>query len=134
MLNDVTVKDTFPLPLVEDCLDTLAGSSWFSKLDAKNAYWQIKVKDTDRKKTAFLTKYGLFEHVRIGFGLTNAPATFSRAMNLALWGLPWKTVFLDDILALGHTFREHLDNLRETLERFRHDQKSVYFSNRKSSV
>lgn len=120
-LNEVTVKDTFPLPLVEDCLDTLAGNVWFSKLDANSAYWQVKVKEEDRQKTAFLTKFGLFEHVKMGFGLTNAPATFSRVVNLILRGLTWKTIlaFLDDILVLGKTFEEHIKNLAEALERFR---------------
>ena len=120
-LNDVTVKDTFPLPLVEDCLDTLAGNIWFSKLDANSAYWQVQVKEEDRKKTAFFTKFGLFEHVKMGFGLTNAPATFSRVINLILRGLTWKTIlaFLDDILVMGKTFEEHLQNLVEALERFR---------------
>lgn len=56
-LNKVTVKDTYPLPLIEECLDTLAGNLWFSKLDANAAYWQIKVNPKDRKKTAFITKY-----------------------------------------------------------------------------
>jgi hypothetical protein len=75
-LNNVTNKDTFPLPLVDDCLDTLAGNSWFSKLDANSAYWQVKIKEEDRHKTAFVTKYGLFKHVKMGFGLCKAPATF----------------------------------------------------------
>jgi predicted aspartyl protease len=120
-LNNVTIKDTFPLPLVDDCLDTLAGNSWFSKLDANSAYWQVRIKEEDRHKTAFVTKYGLFEHVKMGFGLCNAPATFSRVVNLVLRGLNWKTVlaFLDDILVLGKTFDEHLIYLAEALERFR---------------
>ena len=120
-LNDVTVKDVFPLPLVDDCLDTLAGTVWFSKLDANSAYWQVKIKESDRKKTAFITKYGLFEHVRMGFGLCNSPATYARCMNLVLRGLTWKTVmaFLDDVIVLGRTFEEHLANLEETLQRFR---------------
>ena len=120
-LNDVTVKDQFPLPLVDDCLDTLAGNVWFSKLDANAAYWQIKIREQDRSKTAFVTKYGLYEHVRMGYGLTGAPATFSRAVGLILRGLTWKTVlaFLDDILILGSSFDDHLKNLSETLGRFR---------------
>ena len=120
-LDDVTVKDVFPLPLVDDCLDTLAGSVWFSTLDANSAYWQVKIKDEDRKKTAFITKYGLFEHVKMGFGLCNAPATYARVMNLVLRGLSWKTVlaFLDDVLVLGKTFSDHLVNLADALSRFR---------------
>ena len=120
-LNSVTIKDVFPLPLIEDCMDSLAGKEWFSKLDANSAYWQIKIKESDRKKTAFTTKYGLFEHVKMGFGLCNAPATFARAINIVMRGLNWKTAlaFLDDILIMGQDFDDHLKNLREALERFR---------------
>ena len=120
-LNAVTVKDVFPLPLIEDCMDSLAGKEWFSKLDANSAYWQIRIKESDRKKTAFTTKYGLFEHVKMGFGLCNAPATFSRVINLVMRGLNWKTAlaFLDDILIMGRNFKDHLENLRQALERFR---------------
>lgn len=120
-LNKVTVKDTYPLPLIEECLDTLAGNLWFSKLDANAAYWQIKVNPEDRKKTAFITKYGLFEFTRMGFGLCNAPATFARAINLVLHRLNWKIAlaFLDDVLILGESTQAHLDNLRQVFERFR---------------
>lgn len=120
-LNSVTTKDVFPLPLVDDCLDTLAGNKWFSKLDANSAYWQVKISEADRKKTAFITKYGLFEHVRMGFGLCNGPATYSRVMNLILRGLLWVIVlaFLDDILVLGCSFRDHLRHIEEVLLRFR---------------
>ena len=120
-LNEVTVKDTFPLLLIEQCLDTLAGNAWFTKLDTNSAYWQVLVSPDDRKKTAFVTKYGLFEHVCMGFGMSNSPATFSRVINLVLRGLTWKTVlvFLDDILVMGMNFEDHLSNLIETLERFR---------------
>jgi RNA:NAD 2'-phosphotransferase (TPT1/KptA family) len=120
-LNDVTIKDQYPLPLIEECIDTLAGNTWFSKLDANQAYWQIKIHEADAKKTAFVTKYGLFEFARMGFGLCNAPATFSRAMNLILRGLTWETVlaFLDDILVSGVDFTLHLGNLREVFLRLR---------------
>lgn len=120
-LNKVTKKDVFPLPLVYECLDTLTGNVWFSKLDANWAYLQVKVKDSDKGKTAFITKYGSFQFNRMGFGLCNAPGTFSRVMNLVLRGLHWNSVlaFLDDILVLGKDFHEHLSNIKEVLERFR---------------
>ncbi len=120
-LNKVTVKDVFPLPLVDDCLDTLACNNWFSKLDANSAYWQVGIKPEDRSKTAFHTKYGLYEHVKMGFGLCNAPATYARVMNLVLRGLNWKTVlaFLDDILVLGKDVDEHLVNLGDIFQRLR---------------
>ena len=118
-LNDKTVKDQYPLPLIEDCLDTLAGTIYFSTLDLASGYYQIELEESAKKKTAFITKYGLFEHERMGFGLCNAPATFQRAMNLVLRGLTWTRVlvYLDDIIILGTTFREHLDNLREVFNR-----------------
>ena len=120
-LNKVTEKDSFPLPLVENCIDTLARNKYFSKLDANSAYWQVQIRKEDQKKTAFLTKYGLFEFVRMPFGLCNAPATYCRVMNLILRGLTWEIVlvFLDDILVLGQDFKSHLENLWRVLQRFR---------------
>lgn len=120
-LNKVTKKDVFPIALVDECLDTLTGNVWFSKLDANWAYLQVKVKDSDKEKTAFITKYGSFQFNRMGSGLCNAPSTFSRVMNLVLRGLHWNSVlaFLDDILVLGKDFHEHLSNIKEVLEKFR---------------
>ena len=119
-LNSVTRKDVYPLPNIEECLDTLAGNTWFSKLDANSAYWQVRISDQDRRRTAFTTKYGLYEFIRMGFGLCNAPATFSRAMDLVLRGLNWDVVlaFLDDIVVLGRSFQDHLNNLEHVFQRF----------------
>ena len=82
---------------------------------------QVEIKEEDRKKTAFITKYGLFELIKMGFGLCNAPATFTRVMNIVLRGLKWQTVlvFLDDILVFGSCFEEHLQNLSEVFLRLR---------------
>ena len=120
LLNSKTVKDCFPLPLIEECLDTLSGCLFFSTVDMASGYWQILLKQEDRAKTAFVTKYGLFEHVRMGFGLTNAPATFCRAMSLVLRGLTYNQVlaYLDDVVVLGRSFDEHLSNLEMVLQRF----------------
>ena len=120
-LNAMTVKDSHSLPLISDCIDSLSGSKYLSSLDMASGYWQIEVEPEDREKTAFITRWGLFEHVRMPFGLCNAPSTFQRAMNLVLRGMTWKTVlaFLDDVLVMGKDFSEHMTNLRDVLDRFR---------------
>lgn len=111
----------FPLPIIDECIDLLIGNTWFSKLDANSAYFQVKVKEADKDKTAFITKYGTFQFLKMPFGLCNAPSTFSRVMNLVLKGLNWKVMlaFLDDILILRNTFQAHVQNLRSIFERFR---------------
>jgi hypothetical protein len=75
-LDALTIKDVFLLLLVDECLDTLAGNVWYSKLDANSAFWQVKIKPEDCSKTAFITKYGLFEFARMAFGFCNSPASF----------------------------------------------------------
>ena len=120
-LNDVTVKDQFPLPLITQCLDQLAGTSFFSALDLSWGYWQIELAPEDRHKTAFITKHGLYQHTRMPFGLCNAPSTFMRAMTLVLKGMTWEEVlaYLDDVIVTGKGFEGHLTNLRRVLERLR---------------
>ena len=120
-LNSVTKKEIYPLPLIEECIDTLAENEWYSKLDANSAYWQVKLKEEDKPKTAFITKYGLFQFTRMAFGLCNAPATYARAMQLVLRGLTWDIVlaFLDDILVMGRDFPSHVTNLKLVFDRFR---------------
>ena len=120
-VNEVTHKDAYPLPRVDDSLDTLAGSRWFSTLDLKSGYWQVEVAPEHRQKTAFCTQEGLYEFNVMPFGLCNAPATFQRLMDSVLAGLQWSAclVYIDDIIIMGRSFEEHLQNLQQVFERLK---------------
>lgn len=118
-LNSVTIKDSHPLPRVDDTLDALSGATWFSTLDFSDGYWQVEVAQEDREKTAFTTGQGLYQFKSMPMGLTNAPATFQRVMELVLRGLPWHIcmVYLDDILIYSRSFEAHLSALEEVFTR-----------------
>ena len=116
-LNDLTHGDSHPLPRVEDCLDALSGSAWFSVLDLQSGYWQQEVRESDKQKTAFSTHTGLWEFSRMPFGLKGAPASFQRLMMAVLAGLTWREclVYLDDVIVFGRTFDEALSHLDHVL-------------------
>ena len=118
-LNAATRKDAYPLPRIDDTLDTLGNSKWFSTLDLISGYWQVQVDPRDREKTAFSTPDGHFEFKVLPFGLCNAPATFQRLMDLVLSGLQWSRclVYLDDVIIVGKDFAEHLQNLQAVFRR-----------------
>ncbi|GFU21651.1 hypothetical protein TNCV_2423381 [Trichonephila clavipes] len=99
-LNDVTMKDSYPLPRIDDTLDTLAGNTWFSALDLKSGYCQVELHPDDKKKTAFTTGQGLWQFKVMTFGLCKLPATFKRLMETVLGGLSYEAylVYLDDII------------------------------------
>jgi transposase InsO family protein len=120
-LNNVTRKDAYPLPRVDENLDALAGNDWFSSLDLASGYWQVQMEDADKAKTAFVTRFGFFHFNVMPFGLCNAPATFQRLMERVLRGLQWKTLvlYLDDVVIFGTSFMEHLERLKQVFLRLR---------------
>ena len=120
-LNDKTVKDAYPLPKIDEALDQLSGSRWWSCLDLASGYWQIAMHPDSVQKTAFSTHLGLFEWLVMPFGLCNAPAVFERLMDKVLSSLQWHgvLVYLDDVMAFGPTFKRALERLANVFERFR---------------
>ncbi|GBG80611.1 hypothetical protein CBR_g31071 [Chara braunii] len=120
-LNAITVKNAEPLPRIDDLLDRVQGAKYFSKIDLKSGYHQIKVHPDDQYKTAFRTRYGHYEFIVMPFGLTNAPATFQRCMNdlFRPWLDRFVVVYLDDILVFSRTLEEHQGHLRQVLEKLR---------------
>ena len=120
-LNADTTRDSFPLPRIDDCLDALSGAKWFHVMDLRSWYWQQKLREEDRYKTAFTTHRGLFEFNVTSMGLKGAPASFQRLMMVALAGLVWEIclVYLDDIIVFGRTFGESLERLELVLRALR---------------
>ncbi|WVZ76154.1 hypothetical protein U9M48_024152 [Paspalum notatum var. saurae] len=129
-LNTVTVKNKYPLPHIDILFDQLAGAKVFSKIDLKSSYYQIKITEEDIPKTAFSTRYGLYEYLVMSFGLTNAPAFFMYMMNSVFMNELDKfvVVFIDDILVYSKNEEEHEEHLRTVLTRLREHQLYAKFS------
>lgn len=120
-LNAKTRKDAYPLPRINESLDALQNVSWFSTIDLLSGYHQVEMAEDDAHKTGFITPFGLYQYVRMPFGLCNAPGTFQRLMQACLGDKFFHSVlcYLDDILVYSSTFKEHLERLKLVFQRLR---------------
>jgi hypothetical protein len=119
VLNEVTVKNKYPLPRIDDLFDQLRGACVFSKIDLRSGYHQLKVRECDIPKTAFVLRYGLYEFTVMSFGLANAPAYFMYMMNKVFMEYLDKfvVVFIDDILVYSRNEEEHEGHLHLVLQK-----------------
>jgi hypothetical protein len=129
-LNALTVKGKYPLPVIDELLDESSGSQWFSKLDLKAGYHQIRLAPGEEHKTAFQSHNGHYEFKVMAFGLSGAPATFQHATNKTLSPVlrHFALVFFDDILIYSKTYKEHLEHLAAVLSLLQADQWQVKMS------
>jgi hypothetical protein len=129
-LNDVTIKNKYPLPRIEDLFHQMRGATVFSKIDLRSGYHQLKIRPSDIHKTAFTTRYGLYEYTVMSFGLTNAPAYFMYLMNKIFIEYLDKfvVIFIDDILIYSKNEEEHEEHLRLVLQKLREHELYAKFS------
>jgi hypothetical protein len=129
-LNDVIVKNKYPLPRIEDLFDQMKGARVFSKIDLRSGYHQMKIRPSHIPKTAFSTRYGLYEFTIMSFGLTNAPAYFMNLMNKVCMEYldRFVVVFIDDILIYSKSESDHEEHLRLVLQTLRDNQLYAEFS------
>jgi hypothetical protein len=120
-LNEVTVKNKYPLPRIDDLFDQLCGACVFSNIDLRSGYHQLKVRECDILNTTFVLRYGLYKYMMMSFGLTNAPAYFMYLMNKVFMEYLDKfvMVFIDDILLYSRNEEEHGNHLHLVLQKLR---------------
>lgn len=113
----MTKRDSYPIPRMDDCLDSFGKATVFTTLDANWGYWKIPLDDDAKPLTTFKTHEGLFRFIRTPFGLMNAPATFQRAIDIILSRVKWTfvLVYLDDVIIFSQTIREHFTHVKTVL-------------------
>lgn len=116
-VNQVTIKDSYPLPLIEDLLNTIGETKCITTIDLMKGYYQIPLTEKAKEISAFITPFGLFQYKVLPFGLTNAPSTFQRVINHVIRGLEGTAAYLDDIVVLAETWEEHIHRLQVLLQR-----------------
>jgi hypothetical protein len=123
-LNEVTIKNIYPLPRIDDLFDQLKGACVFSKIDLRSGYHQLKIQASNIPKTTFFTWYGLYKYTVMSFGLTNAPAYFMYLMNKVFMEYldKFMVVFVDNILIFSKNEEEHDEHLRLVLQKLRENQ------------
>ena len=129
-LNEVTIKNKYPVPMINDLFDHLQGAKVFSKIDLRSGYHQLNIREQDLPKRAFITRYGLYEYTVVSFGLTNAPSYLLSMMNRVFMEFFDKffVVFIDDILVYSKNEEEQKEHLRLVLEKLRERQLYAKFS------
>jgi len=121
LLNFVTKKNSYPLPRMEECIDSLGVATIFSTLDCNAGYWQVAIAPEDIKKKAFVCHEGAYQYRRMPIGLTDAPATFQQALDIILSGVKWQRclIYLDDVIVNSKTEEEHVGHVDRVLRLLR---------------
>src|SRR4051812_32339267 len=120
-LNEVTKKNAYPLPRIDDMLESFRTANWFTTLDLASGYWQVEIEEKDKEKTAFITNFGLYEFNVMPFRLCNAPGTFQRLMNYVLqpYAAKFVSIYLDDIIIYSKSFEQHIDHIKQVFQALR---------------
>jgi len=123
-LNEIIIKNKYPIPRIDDLFDQLGDARYFTKLDLRSGHYQVRIVEGDEPKTACMTRYGAYEFLVMPFGLTNAPATFCTLMNkvLAPFLDRFVVVYHDDIVIYSKTLGEHVRHLREVFRTLKENQ------------